>query len=615
MASAAELVNSTFSLAQTYASAAESKLTTFTDKLANAFYTAPTVSVEWVTPGGITLDALPDAPDMPAIEFNEANLGTTPNPLSEDIPEIDLPEFTDELDALVMPERVTVSYGATPAIPAIREVAIPNAPTIATPAAPTYLGLSTITTPSIDLREGWLNGLGDVPTLSLLAPTPYSYTRGAEYASVLLDGIKSSLTLRLEGGTGLPVAVEQAIWDRARSRETKTALANEAEVMRASEAMGFQLPSGVLAAQLREAQQNYYDKLSGLSRDVAIKQAEMEQENLKQTIAQGMQLESQLTDYSYKMEQLTFESAKFVADNAIQVHNAALDQFKALLQAYEAYASVYKTIIDAQLAKAEVYKAQLQGEQAKADVNQALVQQYKAEVEAGMAQVEIYKAQVGAANTLVQLEQAKIGAAGEQIRAFVAQVNAETSKVEAYKAGVHAEATKVEIYKTKAEVYSVRVNAQAEKSRALVARYSALAQAKAGEWGGYQARISAESTRIEALGKQSGALLDKFRAETAAIQAKAEMNTQIWTANMKQYEAGTSVALQAARINNDAAIQTNNARLDAAKAGTQVYAQLTASSYGMMHAQAGISGQAQMSIGYNYKGEVSGSVSPITSMG
>ena len=57
------------------------------------------------------------------------------------------------------------------------------------------------------------------------------------------------------------------------------------------------------------------------------------------------------------------------------------------------------------------------------------------------------------------------------------------------------------------------------------------------------------------------------------------------------------------------------ARRDAAKAGTQVYAQLVASSYGMVNASAGISGSASMSVGYSYGGDVSGAVSPVQSIG
>lgn len=52
-------------------------------------------------------------------------------------------------------------------------------------------------------------------------------------------------------------------------------------------------------------------------------------------------------------------------------------------------------------------------------------------------------------------------------------------------------------------------------------------------------------------------------------------------------------------------------RAAAAKAGTQVYAQLVSSAYGMMHTSAGISGSATMSVGYSYGGDVSGAVAPL----
>lgn len=615
MASAAELVNNTFQLAQGYAQSAQQNLTSFADRLKNAIYTPPTLSVTWTTLGAPTLAAMPTAPAMPSISFDPGILGNAPSLFNEAAPNLAISDFTDVAPDLNLPTAPAISYGAIPAVPSIGTVAIPDAPTVTMPAVPTYVTINAVPFGGIDLHDEWLESLGDRPTLELVAPTPYSYSRGPEYASELLSKLKSVLDTRMSGGTGLDPAVEQAIWDRGRSRETQIALANQAEVMRTSESFGFPLPTGVLAAQLRDAQRDYYDKLSGLSRDIAIKQADLEQENLKSAIAAGMQLEQQLITYSYQMEQLSFEASKALADNAIQIHNAAIEQFKGLLQGYQTYASVYKTIIDGQLAKVEVFKAQLQGELAKAEINKVLVEQYKAQIEAGMSQVKIYEAQVGAAKTLVELEQAKIGAAGEQIRAYVAQVNAETSKVEAYKASVQAEATKIDIWKTKAQVYGIRVGAQAEHSRALISRYQALISAKTGEWEGYRARVLAESTRIEALGKQSGALLDGFRAETQALSAQAELQTKVWESNMKQYEAGVQVAMQAAKINNDAAIQTNNARMDAAKAGTQVFAQLTSSAYSMMHANAGISGSASMGVSYSYSGDVTGTVPAISSPG
>ena len=611
MASAADLVSQSFSLAQNYAATAQGQLASFASALQGSIGTAPTYSTTFSTPGQLSVQSVGDAPTW---SIDAVDPGNAPSPVTPDLPTIEIDDFDEVAPDIQFPTAPTLNYGGIPSIPSIGAVVVPDAPTLADVALPTFLSLNTPTFGGIDLHSDYLARLDDIPTLDLVAPTPYSYTAGPAYASELLNTLKAVLKERMAGGTGLPAAVEQAIWDRARSRETQAALANEAEIMRTSEALGFQLPTGVLAAQLREAQQNYYDKLSGLSRDVAIKQAELEQENLKQTIASGMQLEGQLIDYSYKLEQLTFDAAKTAAENALQVYNAQVEQFKALLSAYNTYATAYRTIMDAELSKVEVYKAELQAEQTKAEVNQSLVQQFKAQIEAGLSQVEIFKAQVGAANTMVQLEQAKIGAAGEQIKAYVAQVNAETAKIEAYKASVQAESSKVEVYRVKSQAFSAKAGAQAEKARAEISRFSAIVQSHAAQWDGYKALISAKVARSQSQASAASASSDAFRAKAAAIEAENNANARAWEGAVKQYEASISVGMQAAKMNGDWAIQANNARLDAAKAGTQVYAQLTSSAYGMMNTSAGISGSASTSVGYSYGGDVSGAVTPLPSI-
>lgn len=612
MATPAEVVSSSFAQAQNYASNAQTALTSFTNALNANLYTPPTFSAAWATIAPPAPQAVGAVPAIPTIAFVMPT--GEPAALDADMPAINVGTFDEAAPVLNLPNAPVVSYGLVPLIPDVADIALPAAPTLAIVAAPSYLALNTPTFGGVDLHADYLSRLDDIPTLSLVAPTPYSYSPGAQYASDLLSGLKATLNGRLAGGTGLAPAVEQAIWDRARSRETQLGLANEAEVMRSSEACGFQLPSGVLAAQLREAQQGYYDKLSGLSRDVAIKQAELEQANLKDTIAAGMDLEGKLIDYSLKLEQLAFDAAKTLADNAIQCYNAQIEQFKALLSGYQAYAAAYDTIIKGELAKVEVFKAQLSGEQTKAQINLSLVQQYKAEIEAGLAYVEIFKAQISAANTLVQLEQTKISAAGEQIKGYVAQVNAETAKVEAYKAGIQGEQVKVEVYKTKAGVFGTLAGVQADKARAEIARFGALAQAKASEWEGYKVRVLGETARVQALGTATAAAVDGYKAGAHAAEAQGNMNARMWESSIKQYEAGHSIALQTAKLNGDFAMQAGNARLEASKVGAQVYAQLTASAYGMIHASAGVSAGSTNSVSYSYSNDTASAAPTITSI-
>jgi hypothetical protein len=605
-------VGDVFAKADTFATTAYKKAESFVNSLNSTLYAPPSISVTWNSIAPPSIEALPSTPVLPVISFDIP--GGQPGALTLSDPDIAIDDFDEAAPDLSIPAAPTLSYGVAPTVPVVGNVAVPAAPTIAQVPTPALLSLSTVSFAGVDLKESWLDDLSDIPNLDIVAPTSYTYSRGPEYQSALLDTLKVKLGQRMQGGTGLDPIVEQQIWARSRDRETNIALGNEQEIMRQSEAFGFQLPSGVLAAQLRAAQQDYYDKLSAFSRDVSIKQAEMEQQNLKDSISAGLQLEAQLVDYSWKLEQLAFDTAKQYADNAIQVHAAAVERFNALLQGYKVYADVYKSIIDGQLAKVEVYKAQLSAEETKATINATLVQQYKAQVEASLSQVEIYRAQVSAAETLVQLEQAKIGAAGEQIRAYVAQVNAETAKVEAYKAQVAAEATKVDVYRNKAQAFSAKASAQADRARANISRFTALAQAKTAEWEGYRAKVGAEQARIQALGLQSSSLLDGYRVAATAVTAKAEMQTKIWETQIRQYEAGQNITLQAAKINADNLMTANNARLDASKVGAQVFAQLTASAYGMLNASAGVSGSSGTSttVSYNYSNDTTSPANTIT---
>ena len=600
MTTPSELVTAQFALAQSYASTATAQLATFTAALDNAIYAPPTIDIAWSSVSSPTIPSIPAPPSLPTVSFTAP---TAPGAFTEVAPIVAFDTFSESAPVQNFPVAPILSYGTAPVVPDVGAISVPDAPVIDVVAIPTYLALSTPTFAGVNLHEDYLANLDNIPTLALVEPTPYSYLPGPEYASTLLSNLQAVINTRLAGGTGLSPAVEAAIWDRARARETNLSAANMAEIMRASEALGFYLPAGVLVAQLREAQQNYYDKASGLSRDIAIKQAELEQENLKQAIAVGMELEGKLITYSYQLEQLTFESAKTAAENSIGIHNALVEEYKALLEGFKIYAMVYRTIIDAETMKVTVYKAEIDGEQAKASVNMTLVQQYKAQIEASLALVEVYKAQISGANALIQLESTKISAAGEQVKAYVAQVNAETAKIEAYKAGVQAETAKMEGYKIKADVFGTVVNAQAEEARLRITEYSAKTAVKSQEWDGYRALLNAASATATAQAAQSSSLTDGYRAAASAAEAAASSASRQWETQIKQYEAGLNIAILTAKTNNEAIMNTNAVRVDAAKVGAQVYAQLASSSYTMANANATVSGTGGTNVSYSYSND------------
>ena len=590
----AEIVQDKYGRSIDLADAATQAVNGFQAALNASIYQPPTISVQWQTLAAPNLPPIPDLPDLPEIDLQVPS--GEPSALDATIGNVQIDDFDIVMPELNFPAAPNLAIGQAPVLPEVRDVAIPDAPTIVLPDVPAFLALQTHTFGGINLHEDWLDKLDDIPTLSILQPAPFSYSPGARYASQLLDNLKAQLNARIQGGTGLSPAVEQAIWGRALDRETAVALAREQEVMRGAEALGFPLPSGVLAGQLQDARREYHDKLSGLSRDIAIKQAELEQANLQQATQLALQLESTLLEDTYKLEVLAIDAAKAAADNAIAAHNAAIEHFKALLAGYQAYASAYETVIRAELNKVEVFKALLSAEQTKADINKSLVERYKAEIDGSMAAVQIYQARIGAAKTLVELEGTRIQAGAEQVKAFVATVNAETAKADMYKATIGAEATKVEAVGTLARAYAAKVGGQAEKARVEIAKLQAKVQAKSLEWDGWKARLSAATAEVEAAARKSSVIVDGYRIGVSAAEAQAGAYMRRWEADIKQYEAGTNITFQAAKINNDAVMHTNDARMEAAKVGLTTSSQRLASAWSMVSASAQISGSVTQSI-------------------
>ena len=608
--SVADIVTGQFAQAQTYANHAQTQLNSFLSVLDGAAdYAVPTIDLTWNSIDAPPTVAPPTVPTLDDVTFSDP---TEPDAASLTPVTIDPITFTEVAPTTTFPTAPTLDYGVTPTIPAVASIALPSAPTVSLPSEPTLLSLSIPTFAGVNLHEDWLTKFDNIPTLDLVSPTPYSYALGPEYASTLLTNLKATLNARMAGGTGLSAAVEQAIWDRARSRETSIALANEADILRTSEALGFPLPAGVIAAQTRDSQKVYYDKLSGLSRDVAIKQAELEQENLKQTIDAGMALEGKLIDYSYQLERLTFEAAKEQADNAIQIYNARVEQYKALLSVFGVYSEAYKTIISAELAKVDVFKALISAEQSKADINKTLVDEYRIMVEASMTQVEVYKAELDGAKALVEIEGLKINAAGEQIRAYVAQVNAETAKIEAYKAGVEAETAKVQTFKVKADAFAAQAGVQIEAARVGIANLDAQIRAKALEWDGYKAKLSAAEIEMRGLMQGNELLIQKYRTEGDLGVAQYGAAIKKWEVQIKDYEAGKQAAIQTAKINGDQAMHAASVRMDAAKVGAQVYAQLTGSAYSIAKVSAGIDHRGSLGVSYSYSNKTSTQPTGIT---
>lgn len=608
MPGAAAQVTTHFSNARSYASSAISS--------ANAFITALNSSIAGLEMPPMDFDVTWPVP--PAVE------GVTPfvvGDVATEFPSDDsgVPP-PDPGGGFITPDRptaptlptYTLDIGADPEKPLPPDVAtitMPDGPEAWTPPAdPTLLTISIVPFAGIDPHNDWLDRLSTAPAdLSLAAPTPFSFTPPARYGSDLLNAVTEAIRSRLAGGTGLDPVVEQAIWDRARSREAQLAENNLDEAVRNHSARGFSLPSGALAAQMRDAQRLALSKASEVSRDIAIKQADLEQANVKHAIEQGLALEGKLIDYANQIEQRAFEAARYLAENAVQVYNAQVEGFKALLQKYATYADIYRTLIQSETAKVDAYKAQVDAERAKAEVNKALIDQYRARIEVRQAQIELYKNQILAAQALIEAEKLKVETFGERVRAYVAEVNADTAKVEAFKAKVDSNRALVDIYGVDVQAYAAYTNALGSAARARADVYSASV-------GGYKAKVDAFTARVNAAAEKVRAAvavkelgIKGQELEVQRVGSANQLQVEFYKTLIGQYEAQKSLGLQRTKIISEDYLALKAMVADASKVGAQVNAQLAASALGTARVSAGIDGRDSTSVSFNYSGATSDS--------
>ena len=83
------------------------------------------------------------------------------------------------------------------------------------------------------------------------------------------------------GGTILPPAIEDAVYNRARGRNDMDALAAEQAAYADFASRGFSMPPGAVLALVDAARRISYEKNAGVSSDIAVKQAELLAANVR----------------------------------------------------------------------------------------------------------------------------------------------------------------------------------------------------------------------------------------------------------------------------------------------------------------------------------------------
>lgn len=511
-------------------------------------FTAPSIGY------AITLPAAPSAPSagFPSlVSPDDLTLST----ITAVVP-ADTPDFTATVPVVQILDKPDALSATPPGdAPVVSDVVLPDAPVIVFPDDPTMQLISIPAAPTLDLPV-WVSVAPDGS--SLVAPTVGFVWSEDYYDSDLLNSVTSRLTTMLAGGTGLPPSIEQAIWDRGRAREDVIAKKATQEAYEEFAARGFALPSGALAGRVAEVWQKNREAGSTFSRDVAIKQAELEVENLKFSVQTGMQLEGQLMTYAGQYAQRALDAAKTTVQVAIDIFNAQVALYNARLQAYQTEAQVYRDLIQAEGLRLEQYRTEIEAQKLIGDINMQAIQIYSERIKALMASVELYKAELEGVKTVVEVDRVRIEGFRASVDAYKALVEAKTSEYQAWSESIKGEVAKVSIYEAQARSYgslvdayktgemvkienmkaqinnnemlvkafSAEVDYLSEQVKSAVAQSDASAKIYDGQARVYSAQVSGEDARVRALAEQTRLIIAAGTADADLKMKAASLNIE-----------------------------------------------------------------------------------------
>jgi hypothetical protein len=155
----------------------------------------------------------------------------------------------------------------------------------------------------------------------------------------------------VNGGTGIPAEVENQIWQRYRDSIVRSGLQAQNSAYADFAARGFPLPPGALAARLDGIRTENMTKIAESARDIAIKQIEVEIENIKFAVKTAIDARLEAlkaaADYLRAMALAPDIATKIAQQNSdaqARLISAAADFYRARLTrddlAYKAWATL-----------------------------------------------------------------------------------------------------------------------------------------------------------------------------------------------------------------------------------------------------------------------------------
>lgn len=545
----------------------------------------------------LNIPAMPAAPES----FNAADVALTP-----------APEFTAQEPTMAFVPRPQALNIAPPRdAPTVRAPTLPEAPDLDFPDLPTLETLNIPAAPSIQLEpftaQAPIFDIGNIDETWSFAPE--------RYVSDLLDRVRGRVGTMLDGGTGLPAAIERALFERSRSRVDEEAGRAVQEVYDEFGARGFSQPAGQIARRVDVARQAAQNRAADINRDLTIQVHNVEIENLRFAVTQGVALETAFAGLQLEEQRLLLAAAQFQRDSAIAVLNARISVFNARLQAFQTDAQVYESRIRGELAKAEVYRAQIEGERARGEINEQRVRLYAEQVRTVQTLVEVYRTRVQAVQAEAETNRQIIDGYRAEVEAYGERWQAYRSEWDGYRAAVEAEGSRANVYGSLVQAYGTRVqawdreqNARFDRERLRIAQHDQRLRVWDTELRRVLAVIQGEQARVGAESQRANAVAQLYAADGSIAQAESAAHDRTFELGLRREEAEVNTQLRAAEVRIQEAIQLLTLLQRTRETEATVLSQISASVMSAVNFSASVGssrGQSNScSTNYSFNGEI-----------
>jgi len=388
----------------------------------------------------------------------------------------------------------------------------------------------------------------------------------AAYQPVLMDEEIAVLRRMWAGGTGLPPAVEQALWERAAGREDMDAQRDIDAAMVEFSSRGFSLPPGALLARIDGVRHARALQKQTLGRDILIKISDTHIENLRFACTQAIAAENVLIGVWGQMAQRAFEAAKIHTDMQLAVLNARIATYNAVQGARQTSANIRRMELEEKAHELQVWRAQLEGEIARGQINEQRLKVFTAQWQALGTEVEVYKSRMQGAAIEADVQKKDVDRYRAQIEAAAEMVKIDKLRFDAYDSRIRGEVGKARIIQAQAQGYSAYVQGKGIVADIAIKNQGAQLQREELRLKAFIANLDVQKAQLQAqvenvaanarmhesntarYSAQANAQASFAQVQLAAWQASAQVSVSQWEAQMRKVVADMEQMMRTAAL-------------------------------------------------------------------